>query len=440
MLIVLSDLHLMDGSAGHHHLEARAFREAMDDLAETARRAKAQDVTIVLLGDIFDLIRTEMWFHVPEDLRPWGANPSEQAAQSVFEAVVDRNKETFEILSGDLVENFRFPVQPKIVYIPGNHDRLCNLYPSLRKRSREVLGLPPSDEPFDTTYVDVDHGVIARHGQEWDAFNFEGSEAFKLREYVQVPLEDYLRVPIGDLIACEIASRIPGVVRDNLGEDHPNREILYRRFQDLFDVRPLMSVIQWLGYQTAGHDEKVQKAIDQSVRDVGDSFSKIPFVDSWIDRHDTIRNPFDEGDVMQMLIFLMETIRFSRFDRSLDRIDKAERAQEERYAAKAAEDFARLDADPDLRDGILFAIYGHTHRPDQQAIGVVGSPPNERYRMYLNTGTWRPVHRQGVTREGFINWMNITYTAILKPGEVNWGGRTNRYPTFETWTGALKDL
>src|SRR5262245_38350994 len=81
-----------------------------------------------------------------------------------------------------------------------------------------------SDEPFETTYIDVDHGVIARHGQEWDAFNFEGSEAFKLREYVPVPLEDYLRVPIGDLIACEIASRIPGVVRDNLGEDHPSRD------------------------------------------------------------------------------------------------------------------------------------------------------------------------------------------------------------------------
>jgi hypothetical protein len=60
--------------------------------------------------------------------------------------------------------------------------------------------------------------------------------------------------------------------------------------------------------------------------------------------------------------------------------------------------------------------------------------------MYLNTGTWRPVHRQGVTREGFVNWVNITYTAIYRPGEVNWGGRTNRYPTFETWTGALKDL
>src|SRR5439155_2698839 len=150
----------------------------------------------------------ERWFDFPLDQRPWGAAPSEQAAVDIFDGVVRQNRETFEVLRGPLTDRFGFPVEPEIVYVPGNHDRLCNVYPSLRRRAREALGLAAHDGPFDHAYLDLDHAVYARHGQEWDSFNFEGSEAFSYRTFETVPLEDYVEIPIGDLMSSEVASRL----------------------------------------------------------------------------------------------------------------------------------------------------------------------------------------------------------------------------------------
>ena len=62
MIIVVSDLHLMDGSAGAHYVDAGVFRSTFTDLAAHAREAGARDLKLVFLGDLFDVIRTERWF------------------------------------------------------------------------------------------------------------------------------------------------------------------------------------------------------------------------------------------------------------------------------------------------------------------------------------------------------------------------------------------
>src|SRR2546423_3568413 len=138
MFIVVSDFHLMDGSAGAHHVDPGTFRSTMHDLAAHAREAKAKDITLVLLGDLYDLIRTERWFDYPVDERPWGENRSDQALYDIFEGVVANNAETFASLSGCLADEFGFPVEPTRLYIPGNHDTLVNEHPHLRRRVRET--------------------------------------------------------------------------------------------------------------------------------------------------------------------------------------------------------------------------------------------------------------------------------------------------------------
>jgi hypothetical protein len=65
MLIVVSDFHLMDGSAGAHHVEPGVFRSTMADLAAHAREAQATEISIVFLGDVYDLVRTERWLDHP---------------------------------------------------------------------------------------------------------------------------------------------------------------------------------------------------------------------------------------------------------------------------------------------------------------------------------------------------------------------------------------
>jgi hypothetical protein len=112
VLIVVSDFHLMDGTAGAHHVEPGVFRSTMHDLAAHAREAQATEITILFLGDVFDLVRTERWFEYPLDDRPWGAKPSQQALFDIFEGVISNNRETFAMLSGTLAQEFGFPVEP----------------------------------------------------------------------------------------------------------------------------------------------------------------------------------------------------------------------------------------------------------------------------------------------------------------------------------------
>jgi UDP-2,3-diacylglucosamine pyrophosphatase LpxH len=68
MIILISDLHLMDGTAGKHQLDTEVFRDTFVELARQATAAVKHlkendlDIKIVLLGDIFDVIRSERWF------------------------------------------------------------------------------------------------------------------------------------------------------------------------------------------------------------------------------------------------------------------------------------------------------------------------------------------------------------------------------------------
>ena len=75
MLVFLSDIHWTDGTSGET-IHSGAFRGFVQDLSRIAKDAKARDLEIVLLGDIFDLIRSEQW--IKAKVRPWDAKSSKQ--------------------------------------------------------------------------------------------------------------------------------------------------------------------------------------------------------------------------------------------------------------------------------------------------------------------------------------------------------------------------
>ena len=439
MLILISDLHLMDDTAGAHHLEPLAVHRAFWELALRTREARTTDLSIVLVGDIFDLIRTERWFDVPLAERPWGERPSEAAALRIFEGIVEHNAQTFEILKGTHDEEFGFPVKPKRVFIPGNHDRLCNLYPSLRRRVRECLGMEPTDEPFDHDYIDVDHALFARHGQEWDSHNFEPVSDPAARRGLHLPLEDYLQTSIGDIMASELASRLPGAVRDHLPRNHPQRESIYEKFGELFDVRPLVAIVQWLAYEIGGFDAAVRRAVDEARRDTARIVRTLPFVQEWLEKHDRPMDPFDHSDRVRLLLRMLERRGRYGVEPVLKRISKSVREPGSHYSRRAADDFVRLDRHADLRDAILYVAYGHTHMPVQRPIEVVQQNGRQRDRIYLNTGTWRPHMIPSPTHRGFARFDNLDFTLIYKPGERMWGEHVSGWASFEAWAGTFKD-
>jgi UDP-2,3-diacylglucosamine pyrophosphatase LpxH len=435
MIIVVSDFHLMDGTAGAHHVEPGVFRSTMHDLAAHAREAQATDITLVFLGDVYDLIRTERWFDHPIDERPWGAHPSVQALYDIFDGVVANNAETFAMLAGSLVQEFGFPVEPTRFYMPGNHDALVNEHPYLRRRVRQTLGMPDGDEPFPRYLLDAEHGLFARHGHEFDKLNFEGSEAYEAGELF-IPEEDYWRMPVGDVMACEYASKIAPLVAEYLGEDHPQRARVAERLRDVVDVRPLVGMVRWVMWQVSNADKHTRGSVNRAMCEAAQSVHDLPFTKEWLKRHD--RFGWDHADQFQAFLRLLRSFKPMNYQRILAAADKlmALQGHGDRYAEAAKEDFRRLDGQPEGKD-IYYIMYGHTHAARQVPIEVIGEPPTERYRVYFNTGTWRPTHRMLLGGDGFASWKEITYSLIYRPGEIVSGGHIMDYPAVEAWTGTV---
>lgn len=92
MLVIISDLHLTDGTSGETIRAAafKAFRERFRDLAYDAswrsddEYRPLESIDLVLLGDILDVIRSTRWCDAPADVRPWGRQDDPRFAAMVI--------------------------------------------------------------------------------------------------------------------------------------------------------------------------------------------------------------------------------------------------------------------------------------------------------------------------------------------------------------------
>ena len=84
MLVIISDLHLTDGTSGATIRAGafKVFRQRVNDMAWDASWRAGKDgkykpierIDIILLGDILDVIRSSAWLYVDNrkvDVRPW---------------------------------------------------------------------------------------------------------------------------------------------------------------------------------------------------------------------------------------------------------------------------------------------------------------------------------------------------------------------------------
>lgn len=435
MLVFLSDLHFVDGTAGEHNVPAKAFEGVFKDLAAHARDANAQEVKIVFLGDIFDLLRTEEWFKVLEEERPWGITDDPQRQQKmekkageILQAILEKNRQTFELLGGKLQQRFDFPVEPERVYLVGNHDRLCARIPSLLQKAKQALGVQNPSLSSLHHYMDPPYGVFARHGHEYDVFNYEGGDSFEDR--------DYLRIPIGDPITTELVARLPYTILNNeRAQKLPDleRQALQRNLQEIENVRPLSATLQWLFYQVR-RDRGLRDIIEEAVNQVIGKFKALKFVQDWYRRHDRWTNVWDEADKLQAVLFFLEKLQATQAEAGFSLAEKLKGAAPDPLREAAQKEFLHLDSD------IYYVVYGHTHEPLQLPIQVVDDPRGgQRELVYLNTGTWRARHQEALAR-GFVSWKQLTYTLFYTEKEdLAPSQRSRGFPTFETWTGALKE-
>ena len=436
MLIFISDLHFTDGSTGNLNIPDRYFGYFINHLVSIANKTSnaVREIKIVLLGDIFDLLHSDAWFAYPVDERPWGTNEPaiEIHALTLFDAITDHpvNRRTLQIIResiADLHKRCRLETEPQLVYLPGNHDRLVNRYSSLRQKVCDCLGIPPAQhDPLDLflhTFEEAAYGVFARHGHEYDQYNYDGGMAFTEA--------DYQRVPIGDPITTEIVARLPYALARRLdavsGLSHADKQTVTSIFQEIENVRPLSAVIEWLLYQV---DQKrtLKEVIEDTVQEVINYFESLDFVRGWYVRNDKWTDWGEEDDKIQAFLFLLRHFK-SYSTKKLQNLA----IQAKGYSAKdglleaATQEYSHIDS------GFRYLVYGHTHDHLVSIVRNVPATPYPHERFYLNTGTWRGRHFTVTQDNSFIVWKNMTYVIFYREGE-----RGTTLPAFESWTGALK--
>lgn len=439
MLVIISDLHLTDGSTCET-INAGAFRQFVHTLSTQAESAcwrrkpgrcdgvfePLERIDVILLGDILDVIRSAHWLRTP--LRPWdNTDRLVNDVTTITRGILSRNHAAlacFRNLNGQLpvvashtLETFNIPVH--FHYLVGNHDWFYHLrgpgWDALRGEICNAMALAndPS-EVFPHTLQEntriaslcEQHRVFLQHGDIYDEVNFQASKGRDASS-------------LGDAIVIEILNGFPERIRHelDLSSDHP----LYLAFKESDNIRPILSLPNYFTMATAQFATPAQqKKIQQLWTEASNPLLDLPFVRS-LDKPWQI----DTVDALQAMFALQRNLPMALQGQLAKLIEKY--IKPTTYRKEAAEEAA-------IREGRAdFAVYGHSHHAEMVPLAVREIEGERHGQYYINTGTWRRVHEQTqklLTGFPFVHFHVMAYAFFYK-GDERFGRR------HEMWQGSL---
>ncbi len=213
MKIFLSDLHLGDGKERDDFQFHREFDELVRKFS-----GQFKNIEMILLGDIFDLIRTQKYYEFEGLSRP-------EVKLRVMEDITEQHAPFFEAL-----RYFTRKKGNQLTYVIGNHDFGVRLDPRLLEMVRGKFGLILTPESY---YRDEPLKIWAEHGHQYDIINNTFNED-------ETPIE----YSLGDKIVVEIVDKFFDEVRKKQGELGIDPAII----NDLDNVRPQSAIVNWLDY------------------------------------------------------------------------------------------------------------------------------------------------------------------------------------------------
>lgn len=455
MLVVVSDLHLTDGTSGETIGKGafRVFENRLRDMAYDAswryggKYRPIKEVHLVLLGDILDVIRSAKWLE-SDTPRPWDDDPRNPAlikkVETITEAILSHNKESIALLEGlrarktitlppatpkggvqkvgwEPTARNRVPVTINIYYMVGNHDWLFHVdgagYGPVRQKIVQVMGLSNSPtKPFPHSLEEVPelldvcekHDVYVRHGDIFDPFNFE-----KHRDTSS----------LGDAIVIELLNRFPLEVKEKLERTLP--QACLDGLKEIDNVRPLLVVPVWVdGLLRRTCKEEAQiKAVKKIWDDLVDHFLGLAFVR----KHDSWVRPLDLVDRLEIALKFSQGLSFHKVSNLVSWINETLGGKDEPFFRNALTEAAFKN------QRARYVVYGHTHHPEIVPLDISFGGERAIGQMYLNSGTWRRVHelaQRNPKEEEFLGYHVMTYLAFYQSDER--GGRP-----FESWSGSL---
>jgi len=441
MLVIVSDLHLTDGTAAPtlHPAALDLLTVRIRDLAQHASwRADGvyrplSRIDLVLLGDTLDLVDSARWLR--SATRPWHDSQAPATVEVVCGIVDDilrhnsRSLSALRALAAEgsvrLPTHSGYPGRPveeqpvavRIHYMVGNRDWLMHSagsdYDLLRRKVARHLGLAgsaggvwPHDPSESGELLEVlrRHRVVARHGDVFDPISFSAHRD---------------ESSIGDALLIELLGRFHLSLAHELAGEVPDAALA--GLENMHHVRPLTAVPHWLSSMLARWcpAAALSAKIESLWNELADALLAIPAV-----RDMAAHNHLPLDDLREALAL--------RTGPAADR--RAAIAACRRLEARQGAYARHALAEADFRNRrARYIVYGHTHRAETVPLEASHADAFVLNQLYFNAGTWRRVLHPTVHTDGPTEFMPIEHFTCLAfyQGDER-GGRP-----FETWSGTL---
>jgi hypothetical protein len=483
MLVVISDLHLGDGTTAES-IPASAFYLFAKRLRQDAHFASIhygnyrpiEELDVILMGDIIDPLHSTKWLfppkgheqylsiggqdHIriteegdPDYIRPWSDPSNPLFAPKLLEvtqAVIEYNKEALEIMrklaNGEFIEfdpangggnrnansESKIPLKVRFHYMVGNHDWYYHLkgeaFDQIRQVIIDALGLsnPPTPFPFDLRKVDPNSSweqdeapQIERLFRQYKVFCRHG-DYYDTFNFNSELGRDH--ATIGDAFTMEVCNRYPEELKRRLDL---NPEIV-NNLRHITNVRPALATPLWISGQIKrlSNEQLLTGMNERDIKRIWDDLGK-KFVNLKFVKSKDIPFKIDVVDKLQAAIQISRLISIETLDNLIYK------TQNRRLFGGDDHSFAQFALnEPAFRDdSARYIVYGHTHHQETIPLDYDDHGGNQ---IYFNSGTWHTyfdLARKDPKEKKFVPYKALTYITFYKDDEHD-----DRH--FETWTGA----
>ena len=433
MLIIISDLHLGDGTCGES-ISSDAFYVFAERLDEMAMRASwredgsyrpINEINILLLGDILDPLHSTLWLdtkeNTPEYTRPWTNQEKPAYAakiKAITQSILKENAESLNVLkelkveipqmltsqknweeSKNLVE-----IETHIHYMIGNHDWYYGipgtLFDEIRAEVVEAFGLSQDSSPFPYHAKDdvrlnsilASYKVHAQHGDIHDNFNYNEKKG-------------RINSALGDVFTVEMLNRFPLEVSRQLPEIPPE---MNENLRGISHVRPSIATWLWVSSQIEHNNlpDSMQNKIKDIWDEIGQEFLKLDVV-----RNADKKFKFDNVDKLEIALQISKRTPVKTLNDLALWIQEEIWGGEISYAKKALKEPAFLNKEA------LYIVYGHTHHHEVVPLDTSESRTRHDDQLYFNSGTWHTYFDLAIHKpheQKFIPYQVVSYLAFYK--------------------------
>ena len=471
MLVIISDLHLGDGTTGSS-IPTSAFQLFAKRLRLDAHFASAQgeryhpieDLDVILLGDILETLHSNRWLYAVGDetrarmtrpgeadyIRPWSDPSDPKYAAKLLEvtrAILEANKDSFEIMrklaGGEAIEfdapdehgnrdrnsDQKIPLKVRFHYMVGNHDWHYYLkgesFDAIRREIIQTMALSNSPEPFPFDLRKTDKNLpwqednapaIRKLFEEYRVFARHGD----LHDKFNFNRERGRGHPtLGDALGVEVINKYPEVLKAMPGID----PLFVQNLSEIANVRPGFATPLWVNAQLRSLAEQnlVDAITENELKNVWDKLAS-EFLELDFVRQANKKFRLDIVDALQAGIKLSSLVSFETIDKLTLKLQGGKKRGDISFAKHAL-------LEPSFLDGSArYIVYGHTHSPETVALE---NSTTRGDQIYFNSGTWHTyfdLARKNPSEKKFVPYKGMTYITFYKNGE-----RDDR--RFETWSG-----